>query len=117
MQSMAWSLLMMFIVLAMIPLVLWTVKKMQTIRPAGAQRLLDVVAQLPLGPRERVVLVRVQGRVLVLGATAQQITLLAEADPVADTGGEATVPAALPEGFAGMLKNLGVNLPPQRSRK
>ncbi len=82
MQSTTWSLLMLVVVLALIPASLWVMKRLQTIRPGGAARQLEIMDQLPLGPRERVVLVRVHGRVLVLGATAQQITLLGEApDP------------------------------------
>lgn len=80
MQSMAWSLMMLLLVLAMIPAVLWVVKRLQTIHPYGAPRQLEILSQLALGPRERVLLVRVQGQVLVLGATAQQITLLAQGD-------------------------------------
>lgn len=79
MQSTTWSLLMLVVVLALIPASLWAMKRLQTLRPAGASRQLEIMDQLPLGPRERVLLVRVQGRVLVLGATAQQITLLGEA--------------------------------------
>lgn len=81
MQSMAWSLLMLLAVIAMIPCVLWVLKRLQTIRPPGTSRQLELLEQLPVGTRERVMLVRVQGRVLVLGATAQQISLLAEATP------------------------------------
>ncbi|CAN5610984.1 flagellar biosynthetic protein FliO [soil metagenome] len=97
MQPMANSLLMLLVVLAMIPAVLWVVKRMQTLRPAGAFRQLEVMEQLPLGTRERVVLVRVHGRVLVLGATAQQVSLLAEID-----GGSlaAEVASAQPPAFA-----------------
>jgi len=83
MQSMAWSILMLLMVLALIPLVLWAMKRLQTIRPAGAPRQLEIVAQLPLGPRERVVMVRVKDRVLVLGATTQQVTLLQDLGPQA----------------------------------
>lgn len=79
MQSTSWSLLMLVVVLALIPVSLWAMKRLQTLRPGGAARQLEIIDQLPLGPRERVVLVRVQGRVLVLGATAQQVTLLGEA--------------------------------------
>ena len=74
-----WSLLMLAVVLALIPGSLWVMKRLQTLRPGAATRQLEILDQLPLGPRERVLLVRVQGRVLVLGATAQQITLLGEA--------------------------------------
>ena len=80
MQSTSWSLLMLVVVLGLIPASLWVMKRLQTLRPAGAARQLEVVDQIALGPRERVVLVRVHGRVLVLGATAQQVTLLGEAD-------------------------------------
>ena len=80
MQSLAWSFLMLLLVVALIPAALWLVKRVQTLQPAGGARQLEVLAQLPVGPRERVLLVRVQQRCLVLGATAQQITLLGEAD-------------------------------------
>ncbi|WP_298927171.1 flagellar biosynthetic protein FliO [uncultured Ramlibacter sp.] len=116
MQSMAWSLSMMVLVLALIPLAMWVVKRMQTIRPAGAQRQLEVVAQLPLGPRERVVMVRVQGRVLVLGATAQHISLLAEAD-AQDFAPPSAPNGAMPTGFAGLLKNLTAGVASQGQRK
>jgi len=81
MQSMAWSVLMLLVVMAMIPAVLWAMKRLQTIRPAGAPRQMEILGQLPLGPRERVVMVRVQDRVLVLGATTQQVTLLQDMGP------------------------------------
>ena len=80
MQSLAWSFLMLLLVVALIPAALWLVKRVQTLQPAGGARQLELLAQLPVGPRERVLLVRVQERCLVLGATAQQITLLGEAD-------------------------------------
>ena len=90
MASTAWSVLMLLVVLALIPLVLWTLKKVQTIAPRGA-RALELAGQLPLGARERVVLVRVNGRVLVLGVTPQQITFLAEADAADLPPADATV--------------------------
>jgi flagellar protein FliO/FliZ len=70
---------MLLFVLALIPLVLWTMRKVQTFRPGGA-RALEVAAQLPLGARERVVVVRMNERLLVLGVTPQQVTMLAEAN-------------------------------------
>ena len=78
MASTAWSLLMLLLVLALIPAALWTLKRLQNIRPPGAARALELTGSLALGPRERVVMVRVDGRTLVLGVTAQQVTLLAE---------------------------------------
>jgi flagellar protein FliO/FliZ len=84
MASTAWSILMLLLVLALIPLALWTLKRLQEVRlPGAGPRPLQIAAQLPLGARERVVLLRVQDRLLVLGVTAQQVTLLGEGDPSA----------------------------------
>ena len=80
MASTAWSLLMLLLVLAAIPAVLWTLKRVQTFRVPGTQRQLEVTAQVALGARERVVMVKVDGRTLVLGVTPQQVTLLTETD-------------------------------------
>jgi flagellar protein FliO/FliZ len=112
MQSIAWSLLMLLLVLALIPASLWALKRVQSVRPGGAARQLELLAQLQLGPRERVLLVRVQERVLVLGATGQQISLLGEASAPApaDAG-----PPVAADGFAALLKNLGAGLQ-QRGR-
>ena len=79
MQSTTWSLLMLVVVLGLIPVSLWAMKRLQTLRPGAATRQLQILDPLALGPRERVLRVRVHGRVLVLGATAQQVTLLGEA--------------------------------------
>lgn len=80
MQPLAWSLLSLVLVLALIPIVLWSVKRLQTLRHGGHQPQLQILSQIALGTRERVVMVRVQDRILVLGATAQSITFLTEAD-------------------------------------
>jgi flagellar protein FliO/FliZ len=78
MGSTMYSLLMLALVLAAIPASLWVMKRLQNIRPASAPRLMEITSQVALGPRERVVVLRIPGRELVLGVTAQQITLLAE---------------------------------------
>jgi flagellar protein FliO/FliZ len=102
MASTAWSFLMLLLVLALIPLVLWTLKRLQNFQPPGrGPRPIELAAQLALGARERVVLVRVQDRLLVLGVTPQQVTLLAEGDP----GALPASPAA-PD-FAGLLRGMG----------
>ena len=100
MLSTAWSLLMLLAVLACIPLVLLAIRKMQTFQPAGA-RALEIAAQLPLGARERIVLVRMNERVLVLGVTTQQVTLLAEA-----SAADLPLPAQPPAAFQALLRNV-----------
>ena len=78
MASTAWSLLMLVVVLGAIPASMWLLRRLQNLRPAGAPRLMEIKAQIALGPRERVVVLRLPTRELVLGVTAQQITLLAD---------------------------------------
>jgi len=102
MASTAWSLLMLLVVLALIPLALWSLQKLQTLRVGGAPRALQVSAQLALGARERVVLLQVDGRTLLLGVTPQQVTLLAECSGGA--GVAAPAGAAAPAAFAGLLR-------------
>lgn len=68
---------------------------------------METLSQLPFGPRERLVIVRVTGRVLLLGVTPQQVTLVRELDPDAP-GDAAGVPAAdtpVTGGFAALLRN------------
>ena len=50
------------------------------LRPGNAQqaRMMHVVSQLPLGAREKISIVELDDQWLVLGVTAQQITLLAQ---------------------------------------
>ncbi len=64
-------------VLAAIPAALWMLRRVGPLRmrQPGPMRL---VGALDIGPRERVTLVLVADRCLVLGQTAQSINLLAE---------------------------------------
>lgn len=60
---------------------LWLLKKWQDRMLAGqgtgnGERSLRFVRALPLGPRERIVLVESRGEMLMLGVTAASITLL-----------------------------------------
>jgi flagellar protein FliO/FliZ len=115
-QSIAWSFLMLLVVLAAIPAALWTLKRLQSFRPRGlAAGPLEIVAQISVGQRERVMLVRVQDRVLVLGATAQQINLLGEADAAAALAA-APGPAGGP-GFSNLLANLQKNAQAMKDRR
>jgi flagellar protein FliO/FliZ len=65
------------VVLAAIGAAAFVVRRL---RPGTAQqaRLMHVVSQLPLGAREKISIVELDDQWLVLGVTAQQITLLAQ---------------------------------------
>jgi len=67
------------LVLAAIAAVAFVFKRLSGGRPA--QRILRVVSNLPLGAREKLSVVEIDGRWLVLGVTSQQITLLAQMKP------------------------------------
>ncbi|MFD0669795.1 flagellar biosynthetic protein FliO [Ramlibacter sp. MAHUQ-53] len=78
-SSLSWSLLMLLLVGAMVPATMWLLRRVQQLRPgAGAERRMAVVDQLSLGPRERLVTVRVGARLLVLGVTSQNVALVTE---------------------------------------
>ena len=84
MASFATLLLWLLVVAAAIPATLWLVKRAQALRAGGlgrggsGARAMGVIAQLSLGPRERLVTVRVGERILVVGVTEQQVNLVAE---------------------------------------
>ncbi|MCU0940887.1 MAG: flagellar biosynthetic protein FliO [Burkholderiaceae bacterium] len=65
-------LLVLVFVLALIPASIWLLKRLGGGSPATAAGL-KVVAQLPLGPRERLVVVEAGERWLLLGVTASSI--------------------------------------------
>ena len=65
-----------FAVLAVIILLAYILKKSRLVKVKNAQ--LQVESLLSLGPKERVVLLQAQGRQLLLGVTAQQITMLCD---------------------------------------
>ena len=102
MGSLAWSFLMLLLVIALIPVSLWLVKRLQQLQAPGQARAMELLAQLALGPRERVVAVRVGQRVLVLGVSAQQVSMLVELQEGLETG--ADTPAAKPD-FGATLRS------------
>jgi flagellar protein FliO/FliZ len=65
-------LLVLAFVVALIPLAIWLLKRIGAGSPAAAAGM-KVVAQLPLGPRERLVVVEAGERWLLLGVTAASI--------------------------------------------
>ena len=87
-------------VIALIPLALWVLKRLQG-GSAGGARVVTLVGGLSLGPRERIAIVESHGRRWMIGVTGQSISMLAElqaSDAPADPPG---TPA--PHGDAGAL--------------
>ena len=95
------------IVVLLIPLALWLLRRIGSVG-AGATAGMRVVGQLPLGPRERLVAVEAGDRCLLLAvgpAGVQRVGTMPL--PVAAAGGGAP-PAA---DFAALLRRLGVRGP------
>ena len=67
--------------------------------PGPSEGSIQLLASKPLGPRESVVVVRLQDRIFVLGHTPSQVSLIAELD---DFRPEAA-PVAMAGGFAHVL--------------
>ncbi len=87
--------------------VVWLFRRGAQSNTVGGQ--IQLLAAFPIGPRERLLVVRMQDRILALGHTPTHISLLAELDdfePIANSG-------SLPSGFAGQLMTLlsGKNSP------
>ena len=88
------------VVVAVLMACLWLLKRLGA--PRGSARGMKVLGAAPVGPRERVVLVEVAGKVLVLGVAPGRVNTLhsvdaeqlnsaaATTEPTADTGGFAT---------------------------
>ena len=80
--------------------VVWLFRRGAQSTTVGGQ--IQLLAAFPIGPRERLLVVRMQDRILALGHTPTHISLLAELDdfePMANSG-------SLPSGFAGQLMTL-----------
>lgn len=78
----------------------WLISRLGA-RQTGTREVVRVVGGTRLGQREKVMVVEVQGRWLVLGVTAQQVTCLSDLEAPADSpevAGE-----RLPRGFAQRL--------------
>jgi flagellar protein FliO/FliZ len=80
MQPSVWSFLMLILVVGIIPLALWVLKRLQILK-TGGQKQIDLVHQLSVGTRERIAIVHVHGRQFLIGLTPQNISLLAELAP------------------------------------
>jgi flagellar protein FliO/FliZ len=88
------------LVLALIPLAMWLLKRFGAAHPAAQGAGLKVVAQLALGPRERIVVVEAGERWLMLGVTAAAINRIG-------TLPKGQLPAAGTPGFAALLARAG----------
>ncbi len=103
------SLLWFIAILALIPLVLWLLKR-TPIGGASSGGVMRSIAALPLSASQRIVTVEVgQGesrRWLVLGVTPQSITTLHTMEPVADATSSAAPGTVAAPGFAMLLDRL-----------
>lgn len=107
------------LVLALLGVLLYTLKKMQNGGlPGMTQRRMRVLDSMSMAPRQKLVLIRVKGQDILLGVTAQQINTLASfplsddeldadgapADGTAQTSVETPL-APLARRFAELLKS------------
>lgn len=97
----AWAVLMLVLVIISVPLSVWLIKRVPGWR-INANTSMKIEETLSLGPREKLVVVRVEGRRLLVGATAQAINTLAELDST-QTAGQ-TIPGTAADGFANHLQ-------------
>ncbi len=91
------------LVLALIPAAAWLLRRAGLAQPASAAGL-RVVAQLPLGPRDRIVIIEAADRRWVLGVSAAGIQRLGTLPPGGD--GDAPPPAA-ERSFSDIFRRLG----------
>ena len=88
------------LLVVLVAVVVWLFRRGAQGSTVGGQ--IQLLAAFPVGPRERLLVVRMQDRILALGHTPTHISLLAELDdfePMANSG-------SLPSGFAGQLMTL-----------
>ena len=84
----------MVLVLCLLGGLLWALKRMQTgIRPAGGVRQLQVIEAVSVGPRQKIALVRVGSREVLVGVSPTQLTALGSW-PAAHGGDSERVDAA-----------------------
>ncbi len=109
---MTWMVVRLVLSLAFIGLVLWFAARVAQKRGLGqGNGLIEVVARQRMGRASSVSVVRIAGRVLVVGSTEEQVTLLAEVDgdvveeAIAERRAAPAQPAAAgaPGGLAGSV--------------
>lgn len=80
------------VVLAAVLAAAWLARRMRAIGGGGSSSSLELLAQLPLGTRERAVLVRVGDRQLLLGVAAGNVRTLHVIEPQASAVNAASMP-------------------------
>lgn len=94
----AWfGLLVLSLLVVLVAALLWVSR--QRIRGADASTGIDILGMRALGPREQLVVVRIEDRILVLGHTAAQINLVTELESY-------TAEAPVSSGVAGFQQQL-----------
>ncbi len=93
------SLLALLIVIGLILALAWIVRRMPGLGPRGHSAL-KIVATLPVGMKERVMVIEVGDRQLLIGVTGEQITLLERLEQPLPEG-----PMQKPD-FAGVLERI-----------
>ena len=90
----------------------WLVSRVSA-RPGAARSVVKVIGSARMGQREKVVVVEVRGRWLVLGVTAQQVACLSEleAPPASDELPGETLPRGFALRLADALKRGGARDP------
>lgn len=89
---------MLLVVLAILLLVLWLIRRYASQKGAGGQQgVMRMVASMYVAPKERIALVDVLGEKILIGITAQQISFLARIEDEKDLCGSQK--AAAPGGF------------------
>ena len=70
----------MLLVLALLGGLLWGLKRLQAgaLRPGGAARQLEIIEAVSVGPRQKIALVRVGNREVLVGVSPAQITALGQ---------------------------------------
>lgn len=88
------------LLIVLVAVIVWLFRRGAQSSAVGGQ--IQLLAAFPVGPRERLLVVRMQDRILALGHTPTHISLLAELDDFEPAPGN----GALPAGFAGQLMTL-----------
>lgn len=98
------------LVIGLLLALLWGLKKLQLgatlVRRSGAR--VQVLETVALGTRQKIALVRVDDRELLIGVTAQAICALGDAVAVRDSSADhsATPPSGAPAGFRAAIEAL-----------